>query len=72
MIRDVNSLIYWFDNEWDKKRVSINDVRDELDIGVKSWQKVMDSSMLNNYMKTNRITKTKIKGLGNTLYFKKY
>lgn len=72
LTKDINSLIDWFDNEWNKKRVSINDVRDELDIGVKSWQKVMDSSILNNYMKTNRITKTKIKGLGNTLYFKKY
>ena len=72
LVHDINLLINWFDADWDKERASVNDVRDFLDIGVRSWQKVLDSKMLKDYMKKNRITKTTIKGLGKSLYFKKY
>lgn len=65
-------MINWFDADWDKKRARVNDIRDFLAIGVRSWQKVLDSKMLKDYMKKNRITKTTIKGLGKSLYFKKY
>ena len=72
MVHDINLLINWFDTNWDKKRARVNDVRDFLGISVRSWQKFLDSKMLKDYMKKNRITKTTIKGLGKSLYFKKY
>ena len=68
---NINTLIDWFENEWDKGRVSEKDVRDELDLGRKSWEKMFKSHKLISYMKTQRITKCTIKGLGKTLYFMK-
>lgn len=68
---NINSLIDWFENEWDKGRVSEKDVRDELDLGRKSWKAMFKSHKLISYMKTQRITKCTIKGLGKTLYFMK-
>lgn len=66
---NVDELIEWFENEWDKKRVSCKDVQDELNIHWKTWKKMLESWKLISYMKTNKITQNTIKGLGKTLYF---
>ena len=55
--------------EWDKERVSVTDVQDELGIHWRTWNKMFESWKLISYMKTNKITQNTIKGLGKTKYF---
>lgn len=65
-------LISWLTETWDKERIPCNEVRDILDIGKKSWDKIIKSENVLLYLKNNRISINSIKGMGKTLYFKKY
>ena len=69
---NIDKLINWFENEWDKKRIRCKDVQDELGMSRKAWEKMFKCWKLISYMKTNKITQNTIKGLGKTLYFFKF
>ncbi len=61
----------WIENEWDKKRISIQDVKDILDIGTTSFNKMVKSESIISYFKDNRYNIGTVKG-GNVKYLKKY
>jgi hypothetical protein len=77
-IKEVNKMkneeviINWLNNEWDKERIPANEVRDNLDFGRKTWDKLINSKSIIDFLKANRITMKTIKGMGKTLYFKTY
>lgn len=67
-----NLIVNWLKNEWDKERIPCNEVRDILDFGRKTWDKIIKSEYFTTFLETNRITMKPIKGMGKTLYFKTY
>lgn len=64
-------FINWIEKEWDKKRISIQDVKDILDIGTTSFNKLIKSESIVNYFKENRYNIGTVKG-GKVKYLKKY
>lgn len=66
-----DKFIDWIENEWDKKRISIQDVKDILDIGTTSFNKMIKSESIVNYFKENRYNIGTVKG-GKVKYLKKY
>lgn len=64
-------FIKWIENEWDKKRISIQDVKDILDIGTTSFNKMIKSETITSYFKENRYNIGTVKG-GKVKYLKKY
>jgi hypothetical protein len=73
--KDVNALnekfINWINTEWDKKRITCQDVMDMLDIGRKSFDKLITDADIENYLKDNRYKIGTIKG-SKTKYLFKY
>ena len=59
-------------NEWDRVRITITDVIDNLDYVRKSWEKILESEEFINFMKENRIKIKSIPKMGKTLYFTVY
>lgn len=66
-----NLLVSWIENEWDKSRITIQDVKDILDMGTKTFNKLMKSETIIEYFKNNRYTICTPKGT-KTKYLKKY
>jgi len=66
-----DKFIDWIENEWDKKRISIQDVKDILDMGTTSFNKLIKSESIVNYFKENRYNIGTVKG-GKVKYLKKY
>jgi len=64
-------LINWLESEWDKKRITCQDVMDILDIGLKSFNKLIQTEAIINYFKEQRYTIGTIKG-SKTKYLMKY
>ena len=62
----------WLLNEWDRVRIPITEVRDYLDFGRKTWDKVIKSEEFSEFIKTNRIKIKTIPKMGKTLYFTTY
>ena len=54
-------LINWIENDWDKKRITCQDVMDILDIGRKSFNILIKSENIIKYFKENRYTISTIK-----------
>lgn len=69
---NINLVCNWLEKEWDKVIIPVNEVRDILDIGRKSWDNIMKDNEFNIFLKDNRIKMNVVKGRGRTLYFKKY
>lgn len=69
---NINLVCNWLEEEWDKVIIPVNEVRDILDIGRKSWDNIMKDNEFNTFLKDNRIKMNVVKGRGRTLYFKKY
>ncbi|MCB2300633.1 DEAD/DEAH box helicase family protein [Clostridium tagluense] len=65
-------IINWLSNRWDKERMPCNEVRDILDFGRKTWNNLIKSKSITDFLNDNRITMKSIKGMGKTLYFKTY
>ena len=68
----IDKVCKWLTNEWDRVRIPINEVRDNLDYGRKSWEKIIESEEFINFMKENRIKIKSIPKMGKTLYFTVY
>lgn len=68
----IDKVCKWLTNEWDRVRIPINEVRDNLDYGRKSWKKIIESEEFINFMKENRIKIKSIPKMGKTLYFTVY
>ena len=68
----IDKVCKWLTNEWDRVRIPINEVRDNLDYGRKSWEKIIESEGFINFMKENRIKIKSIPKMGKTLYFTVY
>lgn len=70
-MKELDIFINYIENQWDKKRIACNDIMDILDLGRKSWNKLINDEETLNYLKNNRIKIGVIKG-GNTKYMFKY
>jgi len=64
-------LIDWIENQWDKSRITINDIKDILDIGTKTFNDLIKSKTIADYLKENRYTICVPKGT-KTKYLRKY
>jgi hypothetical protein len=53
-MNDENKLINWLENEWDKKRITLADIRDVLDYGIKTFDKLLKSENIIQYFKEHR------------------
>jgi hypothetical protein len=73
--KEVSSLnekfIAWLKDEWDKKRITCQDIMDMLDIGRKSFDKLIADAEITNYLKDNRFKIGTIKN-SKTKYLMKY
>lgn len=69
---ELNIVCDWLLSRWDRVRIDCKSVMDALDIGKKTWNKVINSNEFELFLKENRIKIKKVKGLGNTLYFTTY
>ena len=64
-------FINWLENEWDKKRIARQDVMDQVDIGIKSFKKLIKSDKIIKYFKDHRYKISAIKDC-ETIYLMKY
>lgn len=64
-------LINWIENKWDKSSITIQDIRDILDIGAKSFDNLIKSEKIIGYFKANRYTICSPRGT-KTKYLRKY
>lgn len=71
-MNNIEKVCEWLTNEWDRVRIPINEVRDNLDYGRKSWEKIISSDEFVSFMKENRIKIKSIPKMGKTLYFTVY
>ena len=71
-VEQIEVLSSWLVNEWDKTRVDCVTVRDVLNIGAKTWSKIINDSDFKKFCRENRITIKTVKGLGPTKYIIKY
>lgn len=71
-MNNYNTLTQWLINDWDKVRIPINEVRDNLDFGRKTWENTIKSDDFILFLKSNRIKIKTIPKMGKTLYFTKY
>lgn len=62
----------WLIDEWDRARIPINEVRDNLDFGRKTWDKIISSDEFVKFIKDNKIKIKTIPKMGRTLYFTTY
>lgn len=67
---NMNLVKEWLANEWDKERVPVNEVKDILDLGVRTYRNIIKDDNFIKWLDENNIEMTKIKGLGRTVYFK--
>lgn len=65
-------LIGWLEQEWDRKRIACKDVIDELDISRKTWDNFRENDEFIEKVKEMRIKIKTIKGAGKSLYFTSY
>ena len=66
----MNLVIDWLENKWDKVRIPVTEVRDILDLGRRTYDKILKDQEFKEWLKENNIEMTKIKGYGRTIYFK--
>jgi len=71
-MNETNKLYDWLLLEWDRIRIPINEVRDNLDFGRKTWDKIVKSDDFVKFCKANRIKVKSIPKMGKTLYFTTY
>lgn len=64
-------LIHWIENDWDKKRRAIEDIRDILDIGSRSFSRIVNNVKFLEFLKDNRLKISTIKD-GKVKYLYKY
>lgn len=67
---NMNLVIDWLENKWDKVRIPVTEVRDILDLGRRTYDKILKDQEFKEWLKENNIEMTKIKGYGRTIYFK--
>lgn len=67
--KNMDTVENWLLNDWDKVRIPVNEVRDILDLGRKSYEKIVKDTEFIEWLNKNNIEMTKIKGLGRTVYF---
>lgn len=58
-------FISWLDKEWDKKRITCQDIRDAMDIGIKSFNKLVKEEIILAYFKEHRYKIGNIKNIKN-------
>jgi len=64
-------LIHWIENDWDKKRRAIEDIRDILDIGSRSFTRIINNVKFLEFLKDNRLKISTIKD-GKVKYLYKF